>query len=41
MQEFLEDVRLGRQPAAGLDEALAALSVVNTIYEESGYDHRA
>ncbi|MBA4358021.1 MAG: LmbZ [Desulfovibrio sp.] len=41
MQEFLEDVRLGRQPASGLGEALAALTVVKTIYEESGYDHRA
>lgn len=40
MREFLEDIRLGRQPASGLPEALAALSVVGTIYKESGYDHR-
>lgn len=41
MEEFLEDVRLGRQPASGLAEGIAALTVVNTIYEESGYDHRS
>lgn len=41
MREFLEDIRLGRQPASGLEEAMAALDVVNRIYEESGYDHRA
>lgn len=40
MEEFLEDIRLGRQPACGLLEGIAALSVVKTIYEESGYDHR-
>ena len=36
--EFLEDVRLGREPAAGLEAARAALSVVERIYEQSGYD---
>jgi len=30
--EFLEDIRLGRQPAAGLPEARAALSIVETVY---------
>ena len=39
MVEFQEDIRLGRQPASGLGEAIAALTVVNTIYQESGYDH--
>jgi len=34
--EFLEDVRLGREPAAGLEAARAALSVVERIYEQSG-----
>ena len=29
--EFLEDIRLGRQPAAGLEAARAALTVVGTI----------
>lgn len=41
MEEFVEDVRLGRQPASGLAEGIAALAVVKTIYEESGYDHRS
>jgi predicted dehydrogenase len=29
--EFLEDIRLGREPSAGLDAARAALAVVKTI----------
>jgi hypothetical protein len=41
MQEFQEDIRLGRQPASGLGEAIAALTVVQKIYQESGYDHRS
>jgi len=36
-QEFLEDIRLGRAPAAGLDDARAALAIVGAIYERSGY----
>jgi predicted dehydrogenase len=32
MAEFIEDVRLGRPPAAGLDDAIAALAVVAKIY---------
>jgi hypothetical protein len=39
-EEFLEDIRLGREPAAGLPDARAALSIVEKIYAESGYDHR-
>jgi len=39
--EFLEDIRLDRQPAAGLSDASAALAIVDTIYKESGFDHRA
>jgi predicted dehydrogenase len=39
--EFLEDIRLGRTPAAGLADALAALRIVEQIYKESGYDHHA
>ena len=35
--EFLEDIRLGRQPSAGLDAARAALDVVGTIYARSGF----
>lgn len=34
--EFVEDIRLGRQPAAGLYDARAALQVVESIYEGSG-----
>jgi predicted dehydrogenase len=41
MADFLEDIRLGRQPAAGLADAVAALDVVDRIYRSSGYDHRA
>jgi len=37
--EFLEDIQLGRHPAAGLNDASAALSIVEKIYKESGYDH--
>ncbi len=34
--EFIEDIRLGRQPAAGLKDARAALEIVEKIYRESG-----
>jgi predicted dehydrogenase len=33
--EFLEDIRLGRQPAAGLEDARAALQVVEEVYAKS------
>ena len=33
--EFLDDIRLGREPAAGLDAARAALTVVEAIYAQS------
>jgi predicted dehydrogenase len=39
--EFLEDIRLRRQPAANLRDALAALEVVRKIYQESGHAHHA
>ena len=35
-REFLEDIRLGREPLPGLDDAQAALRVVEKVYEESG-----
>jgi predicted dehydrogenase len=41
MREFIEDVRSEREPAVGLNDAIAALAVVAKIYAESGYDHRA
>jgi len=34
-QEFLEDIKLHRQPSANLKDAQAALSIVETIYKES------
>ncbi len=40
MQEFMEDIRMKRQPSAGLRDAIAALEVVERIYRDSGYDHR-
>jgi predicted dehydrogenase len=40
MTEFAADVRDGREPSAGLHDAIAALRVVARIYEASGYDHR-
>jgi len=41
MTEFLEDIRLARTPSAGLQDAVAALEIVDKIYRRSGYDHRA
>jgi predicted dehydrogenase len=35
--EFLEDIRLGREPAANLHDAHAALTIVEKIYAASGY----
>lgn len=33
-EEFLEDIRLGREPAAGLEDARAALEVVARVYAQ-------
>lgn len=41
LTEFVEDIKLGRRPAAGLQDAVAALDIVDRIYRESGYDHCA
>jgi predicted dehydrogenase len=41
MAEFLDDIRLGRQPSAGLKDAIAVLNVVDAVYCESGYDYCA
>ena len=38
-EEFLEDIRLQRQPAVGLGDAIAALTVVQQIYALSKYDN--
>jgi predicted dehydrogenase len=41
MSEFAEDIRSGREPDPGLNDAIAALRVVAKVYGDSGYDHRA
>jgi predicted dehydrogenase len=41
MAEFMEDIRSSREPSAGLNDALEALTVVQKLCRESGYDHRA
>jgi predicted dehydrogenase len=37
--DFLQDVHLGRKPSAGLNDAYAALKVVEAIYKESHCDY--
>lgn len=39
--EFLEDIRLNRQPSAGIRDAVEALTIIEKIYRISGYDHHA
>ena len=39
--EFLDDIRLKRTPSANLYDARAALTVVEKIYKDSGYDYHA
>ena len=34
--EFVEDIRLSRQPSAGLNDARATLEIIEKIYKESG-----
>ena len=41
LAEFFEDIRLDRNPTAGLRDAQAALTIVESIYKESGYDNGA
>ena len=36
-REFLDDIRLGRQPSAGIADAQAALRVIEKVYEESAH----
>ena len=40
MAEFYEDIRLNREPAAGLKDAYESLKIIQQIYQESGYDYR-
>jgi predicted dehydrogenase len=39
--DFLEDIRLQRQPSAGIHDAMEALNIIEKIYRISGYDHHA
>jgi predicted dehydrogenase len=39
MNEFLEDIKQNRQPAVGIHDAHAALTIVEEIYRISDYDH--
>ena len=41
LAEFCEDVRLNRQPSANLQDAKAALAVVETLCREAAYDYHA
>jgi len=41
MAEFYDDIRLDRNPEAGLRDAYESLKVVHSIYKESGYNHLA
>jgi predicted dehydrogenase len=41
MREFLSDIELQREPAAGLKDAIAALTVVEKIYQGTRHDHHA
>jgi predicted dehydrogenase len=36
-REFLEDIRLGREPSPGIADAQAALRLVEQVYRESGH----
>ncbi len=40
MREFYEDIHTGREPAASLRDAQACLSIIESIYRESGRDYR-
>ena len=35
--EWVDDIRLGREPSAGLADARASLAVVEAVYRQSGY----
>ena len=41
LAEFLDEIAARRPPSRGLRDALAALEVVQAIYEESGHAHHA
>ena len=37
MREFIDDIKLNREPSPGLTEGIKTLEVVETIYKKSGY----
>ena len=39
LAEFVEDIRLRRQPSPGIAEAEAAWEIVETVYREARFDH--
>ena len=41
MADFIQDVRLQREPTPGLQDAMAALAIVEQIYRQSGRDYRS
>jgi hypothetical protein len=41
MLEFYEDIHLKREPQANLGDAAACLTVIESIYKESGFDHHS
>jgi predicted dehydrogenase len=41
MAEFMEDIRASRDPSPGLADAIAALQIVDKLYQRSGHDHHA
>jgi len=41
MNEFYQDIILDREPSAGLEDACAAMKIIEKIYKDSGYDYHA
>jgi len=41
IKDFFENIRLNLNPTSGLADAHAALSIVESIYKSSGYDHNS
>ena len=39
LAEFFDDIKLNREPAAGVDDAIAVLKIIERIYKASGYDY--
>ncbi len=40
-KEFLDDIKVQRQPEASIHDAYAALKIVEQVYRTSNYDHRS